>query len=203
MKFFNDRERIFLSFYENNYFKMINLNCPKLKEDCDEYTQKQLKKLSGQNLDSDRDKIHPKEVETDLEVDLDSKELPPADLQEKTSKHFKDQITDNDYLNRLNDMGEELTKLKPDFNWWQMIQRYWNTKTHPEALIDVLGIIKGYIVTGTLKKTPYAIANKVMPVKSQNHNEQDTRRAHEAIKNRIEADPEIKKMAARLFNKSM
>ena len=201
LEFFSDRKRIILSFYENKHFKMIRLNCPKLKEDCDEYTQKQLNKLSGQNPDSSRDKVRSKKVEAEVEVDL--KELPTADLQEKTSKHFKDQITDDNYLNRLNDIGEELTKLKSDFNWWQMIQLYFNKRYHPGAIIDTLGIIKGYLITDTLKSTPWAVGNKVIPIKSQNYNEQDTRLAHEAIKNQIEADPEIKAIAARLFNKPM
>jgi len=191
LKFCNEKERIFVTENKDN----IDLNCPKLKKLCDEWTTRQLRSESR----VEPEKLKPKEVEVETEVEVDSKELPSADLQNKKSKHFKDQITDDDYLVRLNEMGEKLTELKSDFNWWQMIQRYFNEKRHPDAIIDVLGIIKDYIVTGTLKNTPWGLANKLMPIKSQNYNEQDTRQAHEAIKNQIEADPEIKEMAAKIF----
>lgn len=51
MEYFDKRNRIFCEFSELDGLASVKLNCPKLKELCDEYTQKQIKKLSGQSRD--------------------------------------------------------------------------------------------------------------------------------------------------------
>ena len=47
LEFYQDRKRIFFSFENEKKMNMINLNCPKLKKLCDEYTKKQLVEKSG------------------------------------------------------------------------------------------------------------------------------------------------------------
>ena len=47
LQFFNEKERIFCEFYNNGKMDMVSLNCPKLKELADDYTRKELARLSG------------------------------------------------------------------------------------------------------------------------------------------------------------
>ena len=63
LKFFDERGRIFLAFPNSERLPAISLYCPKLEHLTDEYTQKQLKALSGQTPNSSRDKLRPKEEE--------------------------------------------------------------------------------------------------------------------------------------------
>ncbi len=53
---------------------MIHLNCPRLKELTDEYTNKILAQLSGQDPDANRDKLRPKEEEEEEEEERDKEE---------------------------------------------------------------------------------------------------------------------------------
>ena len=57
LEFFSSKGRIIIEFGVEGGLEMITLNCPKLKELCDEYTQKLIKGLSGQTPDSHRDNI--------------------------------------------------------------------------------------------------------------------------------------------------
>ncbi len=56
-----------IGFYADVRCSMVYLNCPRLKELTDEYTKKQLQKLSGQTPDPNRDKLRPKEAEVEKE----------------------------------------------------------------------------------------------------------------------------------------
>ena len=55
LQFYHKKKRIFVSFSKRCGINHITLNCPKLKELCDEYTQKILKEKSGEDRDKDRD----------------------------------------------------------------------------------------------------------------------------------------------------
>ena len=52
LQFFQDRDRFNIQFSENKNFKEITVKCLKLKDLCDEYTQKLLLQKSGQTPDS-------------------------------------------------------------------------------------------------------------------------------------------------------
>jgi len=73
LSFFNEKAKINkyknVSFFAEVIHNDVYLNCPRLKELTDEYTQKQLKNLSGQKHDSSRDKLRSKEAEAETEVD--------------------------------------------------------------------------------------------------------------------------------------
>ncbi len=47
--FYAERGRFIVTFSENKHFKEITINCPKLKDLCDEYTQKLILQKSGVN----------------------------------------------------------------------------------------------------------------------------------------------------------
>ena len=49
LSFYQKRGRIYFDLCEDDGFKMIELNCPKLKLLTDEYTKKMMNKMSGQN----------------------------------------------------------------------------------------------------------------------------------------------------------
>jgi hypothetical protein len=57
LSFYQEKKRIFHEFLDDNRLPSIMLNCPKLQELSDEYTQKGLKKMSGQSPDPCRDKV--------------------------------------------------------------------------------------------------------------------------------------------------
>jgi len=67
LKYFHEKKRILIE-EQGNY---LLLNCPRLAELSDEYTKRQLKKISGQTPDECRDKLLPIEVEVEVEVDKD------------------------------------------------------------------------------------------------------------------------------------
>ncbi len=66
LKFCDEKKRIFINIQGDN----LTLDCPRLKELTDEYTQKQLSKMSGQTPDSNRDKLRPKEAEAEAEAEV-------------------------------------------------------------------------------------------------------------------------------------
>lgn len=121
-----------LHFLENNQKKIrfiilkddginITLNCPKLKELCDEFTQKLLKKKSGLN----RDLLLPKEEEVEEDKEKNSigrvlKEIPP-DKKKILVNEFGEKII-LDYIERVK--LTELSKNKKYSDWDSTI-RLW------------------------------------------------------------------------------
>ncbi len=72
LDFFVKRKRFEVSYSVEDGLDMITINCPKLKDLCDEYTQKLLKGLSGEKPDT----VPPIEVEEEVEEDKEKKENP-------------------------------------------------------------------------------------------------------------------------------
>ena len=68
LKYFHEKERIFLE----DHGDVLILNCPRLAKLSDEYTERQLKKMSGQAPDLDRDKLRPIEAEAEVEEDINN-----------------------------------------------------------------------------------------------------------------------------------
>ena len=55
LRFFHQKERIFIRFLKKCGINQVRLNCPRLKELSDEYTQRMLKEKSGDDPDTDRE----------------------------------------------------------------------------------------------------------------------------------------------------
>ena len=68
--FFEKRKRFFVSFSSDDGLDQLTIKCPKLKDMCDEYTNKLLKKMSEQNPDT----VPPIEEEVEEEVEEDIKD---------------------------------------------------------------------------------------------------------------------------------
>lgn len=122
----------------------------------------------------------------------------PAPLEKKLG-HFSDQIKDENIVEHIIDLCRWYDENLKTFNGWQFVQK--NCQCHPEALIEVLGIPKQYIENKMpIKKGPWAIVNKILPVKIQNYNAQDTIRAHKELTEQMtRASPEVQKIASGLF----
>lgn len=67
LSFFHQKNRILFRVFNDGRNEMVELNCPKLKSLCDEYTQKKLSALSGQNRDSNRDSESHRQQITDID----------------------------------------------------------------------------------------------------------------------------------------
>ncbi len=139
LKFCDEKERIF-STIEGDH---VLLNCPRLKELSDEYTEKILKKKSGQTPDSNRDKIG--SIEEEVEEEVDNKEqqgatAPPVDNSEKEKP-------DPEYeklLTEINLLCDKLFKCRlPGFNPYQASTKYLKElKYHPRAVLGGLLAVK-------------------------------------------------------------
>ena len=103
----------------------IVINCPRLRELTDEYTQRQLSKMSGQG----RDKLQPKEVEVEVEVDIDTP-IPPKKTKPKKPHCPYQKIVEIYHaslpgLPAVIEINEEFKKRlrarwkdHPDLKWW-------------------------------------------------------------------------------------
>lgn len=89
LSFYQEKRRIFYELLNDNRLPSIMLNCPKLQELSDEYTQKGLKKISGQTPDLCRDKVT---IEEEVEEDKEEKK-----------KEKKPPVSDNEWIKTLED----------------------------------------------------------------------------------------------------
>lgn len=74
LQFFDKRKLIFSQSCEVDGLPGIRLECPKLKDDADDYTQKAMRKMSGQNPNIDRILSGTIEVEVDKEEEVNKKQ---------------------------------------------------------------------------------------------------------------------------------
>lgn len=124
----------------------------------------------------------------------------PSSLNHKelaTPGHFKEAIKDENLLTQIIDLGRWLEEKHPGFPW-RFIQS--NRKFHPQAILEVLEIIKKYIEDGELRKPPWAVGNKLLPIKNKDWNARDVQRAHKQIEQEMkDIDPDIQELAGKLF----
>ena len=130
----------------------VEIICLRLKDLCDEYTQKQISKISGQSPDKDFKKSGQspdQETETETETDY--------------IKTLRGQILE------LNTMAK---KDKVDFKAEAFFAPFIKKNDCSLKLaVEVSdALIKGW---PTIKTTPYAFANGVYKNRKQNHNERD------------------------------
>jgi hypothetical protein len=104
------------------------------------------------------------------------KEQPSA-----ASLHYSDQIETN-YVEQIDKLCEWLEKKHPGFPY-KFVQK--NCKAHPEAIIEVLQMVKKYTEADKLEKGPWPISNKTIGKIKGNYNERENTRAHEAIKEEL------------------
>lgn len=71
LKYFHEKERIFIE----DHGEFLLLNCPRLADLSDEYTVRQLKKVSGQTPDPCRDKLQPIEVEVEVDKTINKQSI--------------------------------------------------------------------------------------------------------------------------------
>lgn len=189
-KFFDEKNRIFYSEKLTSKNPTVTFNCPKLKELCDEYTLKQLSKMSGVSPDPDRELIgtrhvHRKQKQNLRDISLSKNtnvfldKQPPAALKKK-SDHFSEKINEN-LIEKINAICKKINSNKTlqikKFNGWKFAQK--NCTAHPQAILHVLEQIAKQ---GDVIKSPWAYANKVLHIESQNYNERESVQAHEAMK---------------------
>lgn len=175
-----------LGFYVTFKKDHVVINCPRLKELADEYTQKQLKDLSGQcrdNVGSESGQTPVQETEVETEVER------KAFLSEKQPEaaHFSNKVGE-EYRERIIELCQKLrnkTNGKTRFNPWQWVQLKFNVgPLHPQAIIDALeGLLKYW---DGLKRSPWAYADSIFKTRNQNYNEAEQIQEHEKLKNAIE-----------------
>lgn len=184
-RFFHEKERIFFNINNSGKNPSITFNCPKLKEICDEYTVRQLCKISGQTPDSYRDNVGIRHVHRKQSIDISlskdtnvsSDKQPPVAILEK--KHFLEKIKNGGVIKEIETVCKKIKSMNlKHFNPYEFAQKNCS-KVHPQALLHVLEQIKKQ---GTMIKSPWAYANKVLHIESQNYNERETVQIHKILK---------------------
>jgi hypothetical protein len=164
LSFFQERERIFLKFLDKNRLPLIWLHCPKLQELTDEYTQKSLKKMSGQNHDMCRDKV-PIEADKEVDKDINNKSPEPFRL---PSKELIENGSQNTILQNIEKVSKEIydKKIWLDVHAFKnkMIKKNCNNKTILHALTRVLI---------SCPKEPWAYCQTIMTKEDGNFNARD------------------------------
>jgi len=101
LSFYQEKERIFYKLFQDNHLPSIGLNCPKLQEISDEYTQKNIKKTSGQTPDTCRDKVtieEEREEERDKDKRIKKEAEASLPTQIKKEKPQKTKYLDSVFL---------------------------------------------------------------------------------------------------------
>ena len=106
--FFSERKRIHSEFYRDGKIEMIYLNCPKLKELCDEYTKKLVPHISGQTPDN-----VPIRVGTNSGIELEEEVDKEKRIKETSKKIFED----------LKILASKVEKKYEGFNPYEAIQK--------------------------------------------------------------------------------
>ncbi len=188
-KFFDEKNRIFYSENSTSRNPSITFNCPKLKELCDEYTVRQLSKMSGVGPDPNRESVgsrhvHRKQI-TDISLSSDTnvssdKQPLAASSKGKKINHFSKKIS-KDLVEKIDEICKQIksnkTLQEKNFNGWKFAQK--NCTAHPQAILYVLEQVEKQ---GDVIKSPWAYANKVLHIESQNYNERETVQAHKITK---------------------
>jgi hypothetical protein len=167
----------------------VEINCPKLRELCDEYTEKQLSKKSGQcrdNVGSLSGQCREQETETEE----DSRDILSIDNISPGGDHFSQKV--GGYLDSILEACRTILKLPPKkkpFNPFQWVQ-FWANKTgHPQAILESLqGLISYWDQSGI--DSPWSYANSIMKTKNGNYNEREHIRESERFKEML-LDPKM------------
>lgn len=118
---------------------------------------------------------------TNISNNVYSDKQPSAVLSdEKKSNHFSEKISK--YLvEKIDEICKQIksnkTLQRKKFNGWKFAQK--NCTAHPQAILHVLEQVEKQ---GDVIKSPWAYADKVLRIESQNYNEHETVQAHKIMK---------------------
>lgn len=141
----------------------VTLNCPKLKDLCDNWTKRQ---LSSNFVDTIEQLSNQSESEEESEIDRS--ETPP------NSGHFSSKA--KEYLDQLNSYGKKYESLGFS-KIWQTIQQWVNQGVHPGAIIETLEGTLPYFKKGNVDDVQ-AYLRGVIKTKAQNWREKDFIKDH-------------------------
>lgn len=114
------------------------------------------------------------------DTNVSSDKQPSAAPFKKKSGHFSKKINE-DLVIKIDQVCTKIkrnqTLQRKKFNGWKFAQK--NCNAHPQAILHVLEQIEKQ---GDMIKSPWAYANKVLHIESQNYNERETVQAHKIIK---------------------
>lgn len=176
LRFYEKRKRFQLSFSNDEGLEQITIKCPKLKELCDEYTQKRLKKS--------RDKIgtlsgHCPEQEEEAEEEED-KEIKGTDGE--ITVPFNDIISHGSIpkvKSEIQEIGKELYDKKTFPGVFAFINKMLKEQKSERAILHTLTrCCAKAIHNGGFKKDggPWAYCMKIIQVENGNYNELEYRK---------------------------
>lgn len=161
LEFYQTRRRIYFELFNNNGLPSIRLNCPKLKDMCDEYTQKLLKE--------NRETI-PTEIGRDSGIE--------EEVEEEARK--KEQLDYSQLQTKTDPLCKSLNGHFKNFNFYAWRQEQVNKQKHPEAIEECLSLLwenrKG------IKKGPRPYLTQLMKIKGPNAFERIAMGEHEKRK---------------------
>jgi hypothetical protein len=172
----------------------VEIICMKLKDLCDEYTTRELKRLSGvtPELIGSYSGVTP-EQEREEEEEEDKKTTgKPVRTDKKKNQKTLDFIRE-----RVTKIEGMLRRKNKKFNVWAWIHFSINENRSPDLIIASLdGLIKMF---SKIEGDVWAYSEGIVKSKMQNFNEREHIRKTEQFKNFWIQDPEIKKMIEGLF----
>jgi len=161
LEFYQTRHRIYFELFNNNGLRSIRLNCPKLKELCDEYTQKLLKE--------NRETV-PTEIgsDSDIEVEEEVKE-------DKDPKKELFQLPNKEEINE-----SSMPKIKEDIE--EICDYLYETKKFPKVHAfknkmlkeekyerAILHTLVRCALKDNFEDTPWAYCKKIIEVENGNY----------------------------------
>jgi len=187
LKFFEKRKRFLLGFSQEDGLDMITINCPKLKDMCDEYTKKLLKEMSGQTPDKLR-RIE-EEVEEEVEEEKKRKDEPEKTPVPKINK-LGSWIDENP--------GMKIYLSRFEKNSWPKIKtaigEALKKNKHPIAIKDLII----YIHSRNDIEDPQTYFWKTINIVSGNYYAKTAETDHKAIK--TQEIPDLKKIFDKMFS---
>jgi len=206
LTFFQKRERIFYEEIKIDQLPSIRLNCPKAKELADEYTQKQLAKMSGPRSGPRSGQAPEQETETETEGEKENIKTTgqapaPGHYENRISKYLDEILYLRDIIFKLN--KKALTEKVPgykNFNVDEYIQKYTNEGYHPGAIFDCLkAIINKW---GQMKRGPWAYTRNIIKTLNGNYYEQEHIAEAAQFKNDFFKDDRVKNLLANFLKGS-
>ena len=207
--FFHENQKIFVRFFTDGNVRMVELNIPKLKIMSDEYTQKELRKKSGQAPDLNPEKVREMSaLETETEKLCFSKEKqkpasgPPGggSLSRSGSGHFSGKV--GEQLGEIKSVCQRLEALASQngktFNPWKFVQGKVNGKVHPEAVLAALARVEK---EWEFIEKPWGYAERVCMIQNGKILESDRIKAHEAMKalgGGMDLDPWVAELVSKI-----
>jgi len=194
--YFKSKKRIFFKIYrEKNGRKnqlRIKLNCPKLRKQCDEYTDKRIKGKMKKRGNKNRDILMPK---------IGSKET-----EHRTQKQILLCVNQPgaglDFLERIifkcETVREFSEKYKKKINIYAWVQTVLNENGHPKAVDESLDALIKKWVEGNFVSSPWPYLMATFKLKNGNYWEEDHIRESQKFKDIWIEDEAIQEMVGKI-----